>query len=389
MPSDLLSHEAINQNRIKLYIEDLPLRNFGDRREIYLKSIPPRMLVSLKLRSPTPPLSTRLQSLKELLVQAARLETFHYQDQGQGTQFSLTGTERLPALKELRLKCYDWNHDREQVQAHWDFSQIRSLELISMPIQPFLDSVSFPDFAGLHTLHVEDFSAHLPDRREEATDALYTLIRYHIRALRVLDITVHTPLFPVDGFLAYADTLEVLRFRDHTGFAEEDRHCPTLKIKDLASISEALVHVHTLELDMDIRLIPTQKFLGAVSNFPSLHTLTLHTQTLIRPNEVMEDGSDRDWAFALRVFRFLLQARKANHFSVGARPPWKNITVNVGGWNRVMVRRLSEAWKAQNRRGVFAERCFLLERTPDGTYWPKEESTVEPEVRDDWVACRW
>lgn len=59
-------------------------------------------------------------------------------------------------------------------------------------------------------------------------------------------------------------------------------------------------------------------------------------------------------------------------------PPWRSVTVNVGGWKQVMVRRLSEAWKRQNENGVFAERCFVLERNAGtGELSVREEMPIE------------
>lgn len=43
-----------------------------------------------------------------------------------------------------------------------------------------------------------------------------------------------------------------------------------------------------------------------------------------------------------------------------------------------MVRRLSEAWKRQNENGVFAERCFVLERNAGtGELSVREEFPIE------------
>jgi hypothetical protein len=337
-------------------------------------SMPLDSTVSLKQQIRTR-LSTRLHSLKEALLQARRLETFHYQDRGQGDHFEFTDTERLPAFKDLRLESYDWNHDTSQVRAHWDFSQIRSLGLISIPTYPFLASISFPDFAGLRTLHVEDFSLHHVYRREEAAVLLHTLIRDHIRALTTLHITVHTRHFPIDAITAHAASLQVLRLNDYTGFCDEAIRCPTLAVADLASLSQSLTSLHTLELDMDVHLVSTNLFLRTLCRFPRLRTLTLHVHTLLRADEVVAPGSDRDRDFALQMFRFLAQTKRALSSDVSS---WKSITVVVGGWRKVMVRRLSEGWKAHNRNGVFAERCFVLERLGgDGEYRPREEMAVD------------
>jgi hypothetical protein len=326
------------------------------------------MLRSLKLASPAPPLTNRLESLKQLLLRSKHLETFYYQDRGQGTRFTFHPGETLPAFKELLLRSYDWNHTADAVEEHWDFSRIQVLKLIDVPVYEFLVSVPFDDLVGLHTLHCEDFSAHLPDRREKATEGLYVLVR-RIRALNTLKISCHTQHFPVDAIVGHAKTLRTLKYRDHVGFSEEDRHCPTMWIDDLVLLSRTLVHLHTLELDMEVAFTDPPLFLGALCSFPSLHTLTLHVQTVLRPFEIVHPETDPDYDAALKVYRTLMTYKTGT--------AWRSITINVGGWKRHLVRRLGEAWREQNERGVYAERCFVLERSPQGESTIREEVPIE------------
>lgn len=396
MPSDILNAEQTYYHGTKLYVEELPLRDFeGEMRNTYLRAIPIELLVSLKMAHPAPPLVTRLSSLKNLLLSARHLETLHFEDRGQGTQFTFGPYERLPAFRELSLRSYDWRHTPDEVARHWDFSRIASLELTSVPVFNFLSSVSFADLAGLHTLHCEDFSAHLPDLRAEATQALRALVGRHVRALASLGATVHLPLFPVSVLLPHARSLSSLRLRDHTGFGEEDRRCPSLAPADVALLASRMRRLQVLELDMDAegdRALWERPFLRAVCAFPALHTLTLHVQTVVRPFEdagrapgalpPRQGHRDRDYEAAVRTLRLLVAGK------TGAA--WRSVTINVGGWKRVMVRRLSEEWRRQNERGVFAERCFVLERSgAGGELVVREEFPVEasrqstPELEDD------
>ncbi|KAF7546652.1 hypothetical protein G7Z17_g8291 [Cylindrodendrum hubeiense] len=304
-----------------------------------------------------------------------RLQTLHYEDRGQGTSFEFQPGERLPPFTQVLLRSYDWNHSVEDVRMHWDFSQIESLELLSVPVFNFLSSISFGDLSGLHTLHVEDYS-HLTDRRQEATGGLYLLIRDHIRALEVLDITCHTEIFPLDAILTHRRSLKVLRFRDHVGFADDDEKCPTLWDGHVKQLSHHLTSVHTLELDMDFGLCDAPEFLRAVCAFPSLHTLALHVQTVVRPFEENPAVVDRDYESAMQTFRFLVQGKH-----MCAPTSWRRITINVGGWKRVMVRRLGSAWHRQNEMGIYAERCFVLERDVSGRLGVREEMCLENSSR--------
>ncbi|EFQ29474.1 F-box domain-containing protein [Colletotrichum graminicola] len=374
LPSDLLHPQQTRFRGTKLFVEDLPLREFeGQLRDTYIRAIPTDLLVSLKLASPAPPLTTRLNSLKQFLLLSRRLETFHYEDRGQGTNFKFAEGERMPPLKDLVLKSYDWNHSKEDTRLHWDFTQLESLDLISVPIINFLTAVDFTHLAGLRRLHCEDFSAHLADRRQEATGGLYLLVAHHIRALQTLSVTCHIQLFPLDGILRHGASLQLLRFRDHVGFGDEDRRCPTLWAEDIATLARGLPFVHTLELDMDVALCDPTEFLRAICSFRSLQTLILHVQTVLHPLEVVYPGIDRDYDAALRTFQFLLREKQLATPHV----PWKQITINVGGWRKVMVRRFSTAWRQQNENGVYAERCFVLEKNEYGQMAFREEMSVE------------
>ena len=361
---------------IRLYIEDLPLRNFdtdvapNGPGAAYERPIPTDLLVSLKMAHSSPPLTTRLGPLKRLLVAARRLETLHYEDRGQGTHFALAGDECLPAFKDLVLRHYDWRHSPKDVAEHWDFGRIRHLELTSVPIFNFLSSVSFADFANLRTLVVEDYSAHLPDKRKEATRALAVLIGQHIRTLHTLKITCHTDLFPTDALARHAPALRVLSLRDHAGFGDDSQRCPTLQVDDVARLARTLTQLHTLELDLDDNEVDPAAFLTAVCAFPRLRTLTIHIQTALSPLESVPSGSDPDRQAVVWVMGLLRR-----HKSGGV--PWQSITVNVGGWKKVMLRRLGEGWRRLNEEGVFAERCFVLERAEDGEVRMREEMCLE------------
>ncbi|KAI2619693.1 hypothetical protein GGR54DRAFT_125460 [Hypoxylon sp. NC1633] len=353
MPSDILSPGHINIRNIRLYVEDLPFGDLdGDLYDAYLLEIPANNVISIKMISPTPPLTTRLESLKRLLLEARRIETFHYNDRGQGTRFSFEGNERLPAFVELLLRSYDWNHSADAVQKHWDFSRLQRLALIDVPMFEFLDSIPFAELRQLHMLHCEDFSTHLPDRREEATRALSMLVS-QIQALHTLKITCHTSMFPIYGLLRHADSLRILSFRDYVGFGDERQHCPTLRVEDLALLSQRLVNLHTAELDMDAALCDPARFLRLLCEFLRLEILVLHTQTVLQAADMAYPGHDRDHQAAIKTFSTLLHNKQGR--------PWRRITLNIGGWKPGIVPRISEAWREQNKRGIYTERCFVWE----------------------------
>ncbi|RYO84554.1 hypothetical protein DL764_009305 [Monosporascus ibericus] len=415
-PSDILSQRHLQVNKTELYVENLPLHNYDgqQQQDIYLRVIPAGNLVSLRLSSPNPPLTTRLEPLKRLLLRARRLRVLDYRDRGQGTHFRFTSSEgevegeedqTLPPLEDLTLQSYDWDHGADVAARHWDFSRLRALRLVDVPAFNFLSSVDPERLAGLHTLRCDDFSAHLPvDRRADATRALRRLVGC-IRALRVLEVTCHTRLFfpPDDGdakdedspLLRHAPTLRVLRLRDHagTGFGDGAAPpCPTLRVSDTLRLARRLRGLRSLELDFDVRACDDPRgFLRALGAFPRLEELTLHVQTVLRPVDLFEEeyystgpvhpvhhqqqfrhhpphtrtlaAADPDREAAQHTLAALVRARKNS----GSATPWRRIALVVGGWRPVLsVRRGGEAWRALNARGVFAERCFVLERVENG-----------------------
>lgn len=375
LPSDILNSARINADGTKITIEDLPLGGAQhDLDESYFDATLTRHLVSLKLSISDPPLTTRPDSLKRLIMQCPHLQTLHYEDLGIGTSFSFLEAERMPPVDDLVLKSYNWNHSPEEVAKHWDFSSIQSLKLVNMPVSNFLNSIYLPDFTSLHTLKVEDYGGHLQDMRPSATRRLHDLVKHHVQALETLDITCHTQIFGIDAIRKHGNTLRVLRFRDHVGFEDDGKPCPTLGVEDLVLLGARMLFMHTLELDMDEAMCNPHDFLGVLCSFHSLHTLTLHVQTRIRPSQRVDPSTDPDYEAALETFNYLVGLRKQKRPHV----PWRCVTINVGGWRRAMVRRLGYEWKRRNEQGVFAERCFVLEKeVGDGRYGIREEQASE------------
>ncbi|KAI1813150.1 hypothetical protein GGS20DRAFT_495969 [Poronia punctata] len=370
MPSEIISPRHLRNKDVKLYIENLPLREFNpDQPNPYLSIIPTEILESLKVATPSPPLTARLGSLKTLLTSCPRLKNFSYNDRGQGTRFILTQNERLPAFEELSLQSYDWDHTPTQVRTHWDFSAITRLDLIDVPLGPFLDSVSLADFRRLKRLRMDDFSSSSSSaagagahRREDVTRKMYVLIT-QIEALVELEMTCDVASFPVvDALTRHGDSLRRLRVRDYVGFGDEGQICPTMTVGDLSILAGRLVGLRDLEVDLDRRCCDSRQFLFVLCGFGRLVNLTVHTQTALKPGLGDDDDDDDD----LERDVDLGKVTDMLTFLVRCKQGWRSVTVNVGGWKSIMVRRLSASWRRLNGSGVFAERCFVLERDGDG-----------------------
>ncbi|PHH59114.1 hypothetical protein CDD81_3722 [Ophiocordyceps australis] len=366
LPSAMLNQEQVKSNRTEIFIENLPLGGAQhDLDQSCFSATLTKHLVSLKLCNSEPPLTTRPNTLKLLVVKSRRLKTLHYRDLGIGTSFCFNSDERLPPVAHLVLCSYNWHHSADEVRRHWDFSGIQSLQMVNVPVCNFFKSVELDHLCRLHTLKVGEQSGHLHQTWGGATGFLYQAIKHHIDALQTLELTCKTALFGLDALERHARTLQVLRFQDHVGFQDDSRTCPTLDYKSVRALASALVHVHTLELDMDTTE-PTE-FLEAVCLFPRLHTLTLHVQTRVRPVDEAVVHPDADDEAVAEMLRLLLRRRKGG-------VAWRRVTINVGGWRRAMVRRVGYEWKKQNERGVFAERCFVMETDGESGYAVRDEA---------------
>ncbi|KXJ89420.1 hypothetical protein Micbo1qcDRAFT_196756 [Microdochium bolleyi] len=356
LPSDVLKSCSQFRPRLRLSIEDLPLEQFsGSGHDAYLQAIPALLLVSLKAECRFPLRTPQLDSLKRLLIASKGLEKLNYNDKGQGTRFSFCPGETMPPLST-------------EARAHWDFSRLRKLVLVDVPLNKFLSSVPASSLGHLRHLECGDFNHGSPEVRRATTAALASLID-QIQELDELKIICHTTQFPIDVLLAHGQSLRSLRYRDHVGFTEDDVCCPTLTVKDLSRVSRGMPCLESIELDWEGKLFPQgpREFLSVLCQFPQLRNLTLHVQTLIDPfDEDVDMEGDKDLTAAGEMFKFLVREAEQQHTRTGqgSRLKWERITINVGGWRPVQMRRLGAAWRERNRLGTYAERCFVFERLP-------------------------
>lgn len=355
-----MDNASSQRNHTHLYVNDLPIPQ--PESEIlpgdYLESIPAYSLKSLQLAAPAPPLTSQLDPLRRLLSRTHQLESLHYRERGQGTAFWFKHGERLPAVKDLLLQSYQWTHSAEEVKEHWQLSNLTSLQLIDVSVFRFLISVRLEDLAEVKRLVFEDNIAHLDeDHREQATELMGELIHNHIKGLKSLKLTCSMPVLRLDSILQHSGTLEDLKLRDHTGFEEDGNVCPSIEPEELAVLSKRLQFVTTLELDMDTALCDPVTFLQAVSGFAKLQDLTLHVQTVLTAYENTQLDEDQDYDAAISTLKLISHRRE----QLGL-PLLRRLTVNVGGWRPVMIRRISAAWKEKNESGIFAERCFTFKR---------------------------
>ncbi|KAK3949255.1 hypothetical protein QBC32DRAFT_400361 [Pseudoneurospora amorphoporcata] len=362
------------------FIPTDPINDTWKIRGIFPNAGISKSLVALKMGSVSVPHSeSALQILKLLLLRTPLLETFHYIDcraqRVPGQQFKFEEGQRLPPFKDLMLKNYDWKHDAEEVKLHWDFSRIRSLALLMIPVYKFLESVPFSDLTGLRHLHAEDYNEVIEHQnrqyateyqnRQLATKNLHVLIKDHIKSLQTLNITCFIGYFHIDALLAHAESLTSLVLRDHDVSNNLQQHRPALSAENLTVLSRSMSSLETLEIDIDHTAFP-EACLSALCQFPRLHTLVLHTKTVIQPNSNHRPGQDPDLTRAYDCFTTLVKQRRGP-------TKWQRVVINVGGWREREVTPRAGRRPRVGRRETYTyyracvfQRYFVLEESAFG-----------------------
>ena len=365
----------LKEGNARLYIDNFTPTNPIDEKW-KTRGFPPRTdisksLVSLKMGSSHAPHSeSALQILKKLLLRAPLLETFHYVNcrapRIPGQQFNFEEDQRLPPFKDLMLKNYDWRYDAEEVKLHWDFSRIRSLGLLMVPVYKFLQSVPYSALAQLQHLQAEDYSDPMDFRNTPlATVKLHELIKNHIMELHTLDIVCIFPKFSIDALLAHAKSLKSLAFRDCLESHNSLQHRRVLNAENLTILSKSMSLLETLEIDIDHTTFP-EACLLALCQFPRLHTLVLHTQTVIQPDSNPRPGQDPDLTRAYDSFTMLVRQRPIP-------VKWQRVVINVGGWRERPVAprvgrrsRTGHAATYTYYGACVSQRYFVLEESASG-----------------------
>ena len=183
--------------------------------------------------------------LKEFLLGKENLKSLHLGCKGDDITIpdsAIKSRERLPAVKELVLCGYSWDHSPTTAVRFWNWTKITHLELRRVPIVPFLETVKpehlvnlrtfktdgccpkgFSTSEGCHLLcellwHIkalENLSISLRFEGEDVKEKLIHVISYHGTTLRSLELEqerdmsstiYHIPSHPMH--INYVDTLK-------------------------------------------------------------------------------------------------------------------------------------------------------------------------------------
>ena len=130
--------------------------------------------------------------VKHFLLGKENLAVLHLTCTGPGIVISddtIHPYERMPAVKELILDGYMWNHSPANAVRFWNWSRITHLELRRVPIIPFLSTVTPEHLVHLRTFKTDGFNPEIL-LKAEGCEYLIRLLN-GIKALQNLSIFLH------------------------------------------------------------------------------------------------------------------------------------------------------------------------------------------------------
>ena len=157
---------------------------------LHLSRLNPLHLVSCKIYNYCER-SVLRSALRQFLLGRNNLETLHLDCASPVVTVpdgAIRSHERMPALKELVLRSYNWNHSPVTAVQFWNWSRITHLELWGVPIVPFLETVKPEHLIHLRTLRTDGFC---PNHLRNYRCLLLCRLLYGIKALENIVLYLH------------------------------------------------------------------------------------------------------------------------------------------------------------------------------------------------------
>ena len=192
---------------------------------LQVDSFPPPNLSSIRLTE----FWDDVRGLQDLLASSIQLQTL---DLCRSVRF-MTGLRRLPPIKDLTLRA--WPYEKNQVPEIWNFTQVKRLKLVEMPMQNFLDSLQPQSFANVTKLEYEN---------TRCVSLLCRLV-VDINHLEELDVICLAPTELIPALERHGDTLRILRLRDLSG------RRPQMDERRIKEIARLCPNLNSLELDLE------------------------------------------------------------------------------------------------------------------------------------------
>ena len=166
-------------------------------------------------------------------------------------------SERMPAVKELVLDGYMWNHSPATAVNFWNWSRITHLELRRVPIIPFLSTVTPEHLVHLRTFKTDVFCPEIVPTFEGCK--LLIRLLNGIKALENLSISLHIDRIDEDlkGNLVRAISRHGGSLRSFQFWEQKEDTSPLLphvptsptQINCVAKLKPWLINVVELSLD--------------------------------------------------------------------------------------------------------------------------------------------
>jgi hypothetical protein len=263
-----------------------------------VERLPAKQLERLAISRPWALGGNDMAKAKKLITAASNLAALEYRDHGQGRAFDFEAGERMPAVRALTLDSYDWSHSVRQVEAHWDFSSLRELELCNVSIYSFLSTVKETSLDNIRALSLVDAGGpRTRTARHQGMKLLKHLLAHHVPALEKLSVRCAVELLDTWALAGHGKTLKSLTLRHYVGFQDEARRCPTLAAGDVQLLAQCLTRLEYLELDADWRTCDDgEGFVRGIVAFQSLQCLALHASHLVTPPRCFPSVMENEFA---------------------------------------------------------------------------------------------
>lgn len=234
-----------------------------------LSAINPLQLVSCEILNYDSSSSSADRSpIQNFLLGKENLETLRLSCTGAGVAIpdvAIETHERMPAVKELLLDGYSWDHSPTTAVKFWNWSRISHLDLRRVPIIPFLSTVTPEHLVHLRTFKTDGFCPEMFVDSEVCQ--LFIRLVHGIKALEHLSIFLHFDRNDEDlkenlvrAISRHGSSLRSLEFGDRKeNTAPLIVHVPTnpTQMKYVAELRSSLTNV--VELSLDFTTIEVEK----------------------------------------------------------------------------------------------------------------------------------
>ena len=185
--------------------------------------------------------------------------------------------KRLPALKELVINSYNWDHSPWETANLWDWSNITYLELRNVQVINFLSRIQPQDFSGLKSF-IEQCTSNYDKLSHREKSKLLCNFLQHTPVLEELDITCDTQSTPIASTITQrCPRLRTLSLRSFSIFRKS--WWKALSVDDLSTIGSSCPQLMEIKLDLEFPMVQS---VPSDSSRSRLRTTRIMTRSMSR-----------------------------------------------------------------------------------------------------------